>query len=261
MVYVRMEWHIWVLIGLQASALAALSVLAYFVRARFNRIEHAARREARLAGLMAQESLDAVALGALRFDFPVFFGGPAIRASLARELVWQLVATRPRTIVELGSGSSTILLAKVLQSLRIEGVRHVVIDHDARFLEITRANAQLNSVEGRIDFNLCPLGPVPSQSKPWYQGVEDLCRAVAPIDLLLVDGPPAFTPQDAGSRAAALPTCHQFLSRQALVIVDDADRSGEREMVRRWLSSFPDLERAGSGSQVGVDVLRRRAGE
>jgi predicted O-methyltransferase YrrM len=252
-----METWVWFVLLLQIGALISLGVLAFFVRARLNRLEHLARSGTRQVAARVQDALDAVALGALRFDYPVFFGGPAIRASLARELLWHLVAVRPRTVVELGSGSSTILLAKALQALGIDEIQHVVVDHDASFLEITRTNARLNGIEERIHFHLCPLAPTTGQSKPWYQGVEEICQTIAPIDLLLVDGPPAFTPEAAGSRSAALPALHRFLNRPAVVIVDDVDRPADREMVTGWLASFADLERVGTGCPAGVAILRR----
>ena len=75
------------------------------------------------------------------------------------------------------------------------------------------------------------------------------------IDLLLVDGPPAGGPGIQASRYRALPALADRLAPNAAVVLDDADREGERRVLDRWLAGFPlRLDRAPSGLALAVYV-------
>ena len=54
------------------------------------------------------------------------------------------------------------------------------------------------------------------------------------IDLLLVDGPPAFEPHIELSRYPALPALAERLVPDATVILDDIDRPGELRILETW---------------------------
>ena len=54
------------------------------------------------------------------------------------------------------------------------------------------------------------------------------------IDLLLVDGPPAYATGYGLARYPALPALHDRLAPGATVVLDDVERPGEQEVLRRW---------------------------
>ena len=88
-----------------------------------------------------QETVNAICISSLRFHFPVFLGGWSIDSFFGRFLVQHLVEHRPKCILELGSGSSTIVIARILQMLGEKGTDHVVVDHETQYLGLTRENA------------------------------------------------------------------------------------------------------------------------
>ncbi len=53
-------------------------------------------------------------------------------------------------------------------------------------------------------------------------------------DLLIVDGPPADGPGQGAARAPALPALQDKLAPGATVVLDDAVRPGESEVLERW---------------------------
>ncbi len=55
-----------------------------------------------------------------------------------------------------------------------------------------------------------------------------------PIDLLVVDGPPAYAAGHGLARYPALPVLCDLLAPRATVILGDAERPGEQEVLRRW---------------------------
>ena len=148
------------------------------------------------------------------------------------EAVTDLIAARGlRTVVELGSGWSTLELAAAVAA---QDGRLTSVDHDPAWAAEVRsalAAAGFGSVrviEARLEPHpLAPDGP------PWY-AADALAELPADIDLLVVDGPPGGDPGLAGSRFPALPALLSKLSEDALVVLDDAARTGELEVLERW---------------------------
>jgi hypothetical protein len=105
----------------------------------------------------AQQVQNAVGLAQLGLhSLPVFLGGWSIDAFLAKRLVELLAQDEPQTIVELGSGTSTILIAQCMKLLGVRDHVHIAIDHDGRYLKLTRKLACLNGLEDSIMFCECP---------------------------------------------------------------------------------------------------------
>ena len=166
-----------------------------------------------------------------------------------RYLPWSSAALRPaglvavlndievrdrRVVVELGGGVSSVYLARLLAS-RGAG-RLVAVEHDpgwAAWLEGALAREGLDAVARVVR---APLAPHPlAWQGEWYATRALLDGLPAePIDLLLVDGPPAFEPGTECSRYPALPVLRDRLAPDATVVLDDAGRDGERAVLERW---------------------------
>lgn len=136
------------------------------------------------------------------------------------------------TVVELGSGVSTAWLAFAL-ARQPEGPRLVAIDHDPKYAQITRQYLDDAGVRGAAEVILAPLSPVTVDGvdREWY-GTEWI-PGVKNIGLLVVDGPPAGVVHE--SRYPALPLLADRLSDSATIVLDDADRPGEAEVVKAWM--------------------------
>jgi hypothetical protein len=90
---------------------------------------------------------------------------------------------------------------------------------------------------------LAPLegNPVSLDGSDWYApaAVEDTVSALGKIDLLLVDGPPAFEREDTLARYPALPMFTKALTEDCTVVLDDIERRGERRVIKRWEDESP----------------------
>lgn len=150
-----------------------------------------------------------------------------------------LVATtisqhRPQQVLELGSGTSTLIAAYILESLDHGAI--ISLDHDARFAEKTRQLLRQHHLADRAQVVNAPLTPLDNlNDQPWY--TTDALAALPPIDLLIVDGPPDMITSQA--RYPALPLLFDYLADGALILVDDYMRRDEHAMVLRWLDTFP----------------------
>lgn len=143
--------------------------------------------------------------------------------------ITDLVRThKPGLVVELGSGVSTLILAKA-------GAKKVIsIDDSEEFAGKTRELLKTHGIRG-VEIRVAALQSHFS-GVDWYDTskLQDLKK----IDLLIIDGPP-------GSKnpAARSPAHAEFINRispKAIIIIDDVNRDGERELALTFAQSLPN---------------------
>jgi predicted O-methyltransferase YrrM len=166
-------------------------------------------------------------------------GDYALNPTDLLELLFLVRSRRPRLVLELGSGTSTIWLAYVLEQT---GGRLVSLDHDPEYANRTRDALRAHGLTAVAEVRDAPLAPVElgDRTYSWYDPavLEDLDG----IDFLLVDGPPAAVGPD--SRYPALPVAGPRLADRATIVFDDANRKDEQAAIDSWLSTVDGLARA-----------------
>lgn len=213
----------------------------------------------RLASLKDQviETQGLVQLTPFEQPYPLPFGGGwALTADAAALLAREVALNAPETIVELGSGVSSILIGRMLK--QASRGRLISLDHDPHWAEQTRRHIRASGLEDYVQVLDAPLARqrFGEQDYQWYQVPAQLAQ-VGEIDMLIVDGPPAALDPKGMPRYPALPAFQPRLSPRALVYVDDAARPQEQAMVERWLREFPGFERTFYDTVPGTCLLRR----
>ena len=169
--------------------------------------------------------------------------------ALLGHIVRAVEELRPREVVELGCGASSLILARALQ--RNGAGRLTSFDQHRDFVAATRA--WLAEYGLHATMHEAPLVADPSRWGPlWY----DLTHLPATIDLLVIDGPPwAINPFVRG-RAEVLFT---RIAPGGLVVLDDAARPGERIVARRWRQDWPEFTwRFDNNGTKGTLIGRRK---
>lgn len=166
----------------------------------------------------------------VRGDAPMpDLGGWAATPSSIVWLVDFVARTDATTIVECGSGASTVWLAAALEKRGGDG--HVTtLEGSAEYAAQTRAQLERHGLAHRATVIDAPYAP--STDQPWYDiaGLADL----AGIDLLFVDGPDgSIAPQ---ARFPAIPMLADRLADGCYVLLDDAERDDETRIVEAWTS-------------------------
>lgn len=213
--------------------------------------QHTAEREARIQGRRTIDAIEAAearlfsqleALDWLRAELQLAHPLPATRGYAAApdalvELVRIIDRQAPAQVLELGSGVSTIVIARRLQQ---SGGGHVTaLEHQPEHAERTRAELDAHGLTAVASVVDAPLRQVTvgTGSWSWYELAAGLPVVV---DAVFVDGPPGATGSLA--RYPALPLLRDRLAPGATIFVDDGDRPDEREMVRRWQAEVEGLE-------------------
>lgn len=155
----------------------------------------------------------------------------AMDALFAEQLI-SLVDEGRESVVELGSGHSTAIIA---QRLRGRGRGRVVaVDHLGEFAARTREWLREKGLAEHASVVHAPIArrEVEGRTVDWYSG-EALERALPDrIDLLIVDGPPNKLGRSA--RWPAVPVLRDRLAPGAAILMDDGDRPDERRAAFDW---------------------------
>lgn len=164
-----------------------------------------------------------------------------------------IVINDRRRIVELGGGVSSVLIARLLAQRRSStpGARLAVIEHHADWVGWISDQLEREGLADGVTLVHAPL------RSDWYDQAAvsawlEQSRDGIGIDLLIVDGPPAYEAGRELARHPALPVLAAHLETGATVVLDDVERIGEQEVLRRWeRESGLQFERLDSGIAVG----------
>jgi predicted O-methyltransferase YrrM len=178
----------------------------------------------------------------------------AVWPDFLRTLYVLILERRPKLILELGSGVSTLLAAYALK--RSGGGRIVSLDHLAHYAETTRKTVAQHGLEHDVLIIHAPLKMVGISDREalWYDPTP--IESLQDIDLLVVDGPPGHVQRDA--RYPALPLLFDKLAKDAIILIDDANRPDEKRMVQQWLAEFDCFEAEFLNLGQGAYVLQRK---
>jgi len=133
----------------------------------------------------------------------------------------------------------------------------VALEHDERFGDAVMAQLREHGLEEQAAVRLSPLQPVElgGESFEWYD-VNSL-RDVERCELVFVDGPPGEIAPLA--RYPALPVLADRMPPGACILLDDADRPHEQQVLDRWAKEFPGFRRDHLAYEKGAARLVRSA--
>ena len=160
-----------------------------------------------------------------------------------------------RTIVECGSGISTILIGRMLKQL---GGGHLYsLEEDANWHRVMTHAVEHDGLADCVTLIHAPLEHHPESGAPWYDvpSAGRVYELVKRIDLLLVDGPKSVSQY---SRYPALPYFAALLDESSLIVLDDSKRPAEKAVIRRWKESYNLSVEEMPGSLHGQSYVRLR---
>ncbi|MGL4555511.1 MAG: class I SAM-dependent methyltransferase, partial [Gemmataceae bacterium] len=131
------------------------------------------------------------------------------------------------TVLECGSGLTTVVLGV---ATRGTGRRVIALEHHPEWAERVRgelARHRLDHVRV-MDAGLTPLGDY-----DWYAATKD--EIPRDVGLIVCDGPPDTT---RGGRFGLLPEMRGWLAGGCVILLDDAQRAGEQDILRRWAAEL-----------------------
>jgi predicted O-methyltransferase YrrM len=180
----------------------------------------------------------------------------AMRPAALVAVLDEVACSAPRCIVELGSGLSTVYLARLLRQRGRSEPTVVSVDDAPAWLDQVRAQLARDGLDGLVELVYAPRepwsGPDPGVRRSLVRRLRRAARPMAlpdrwyardpiraaigdrSVDFLLVDGPRG---KRSISRYPALPELLGHLHKDATIVLDDAGRAGETEIIERWTRS------------------------
>lgn len=159
---------------------------------------------------------------------------------------------KPETIVECSSGTSSLVLSKCCQ---FNSCGHVYsLENGEEFAAITRGYLADHLLSDYNDVIYSSLKEY-RLSDVTYQWYDINKLPEVEIDLLVIDGPPGFVQKN--SRYPALPLLHDLMAKNCIVILDDAAREDEQEVVSLWLDQYPEFRSEYIDNERGCSILTR----
>ena len=153
---------------------------------------------------------------------------------------------KPSLVVELGSGVSTLVAAKA-------GAKKIIsIDNSEEFGGKTQELLKNHKVRG-VEIRIAQLKPYANGST-WYD--LDTLTDLKKIDLLIIDGPPGSKNPEA--RYPALKELKNKLAPNAIIIIDDVKRDGERKLAEEFAKAMPSHELVILDHEKGTAVISPR---
>lgn len=176
-------------------------------------------------------------------------------------LLWlagDVLEHRPRLVVDLGSGQSSVWMAAAMRTAGYDG-RVIGVDHDEVYAQGTRELARRQGVEDWLTVVQAPLREqvIEGRSVRWYD--LDALAGLEDIDLLCIDGPPGQGTSHA--RWPALPALHGRLSAKATIVLDDMIRRDEQEILEDWMGRYPGFEVERLDFEKGAAIMRRASSD
>lgn len=150
-----------------------------------------------------------------------------------------IVINKRKVILELGSGISTILIARLIRRNKLRDVSLISVEHDNEWLSFVRNGLKSEGLAELVEFVHAPLVDcgLALDSNKWYSTdvLKDfLTKKSCKLDSVIVDGPPAWSKELEYSRYPAFPFFIDFLKADCSFFLDDINRNGEKEIIEKW---------------------------
>jgi|SRR5690554_813805 len=214
----------------------------------------------RVTNEIAKQSLGYQILQPLMIEYPYLpFNGGALRPFNISFLLNDIIINDRKIIVEFGSGISTILISRLIKRNKLS-CQLISIESDLDWNKKLNRILEGEDVHHNTTIINAPLKEIetPFGINNWYD-FDDSIFLEKKIDLVIVDGPPAYLEELKHSRYPALPKVHKFLSKNHMIYLDDTNRIGEKEVILRWEKDF-DIKFNKDGSNYSTYISHESFG-
>ena len=167
----------------------------------------------------------------------------SLEKSLAKKLIGRISELKPKRILELGSGTSTALIADYAKNYNLE---FMSLEHGAGYYKNTRQLLKSVGLLKHVDLILAPLKLIKFGNVGkffWYN-----TQLSGKFDFILIDGPPIKF-----GRKAALFALQSHFDKNWEIWLHDGKRKHEKNCIEFWSQFFKfskNLDTEGRGAWI-----------
>ena len=187
--------------------------------------------------------------------------GSVISPDAAIQVIDYIIVEKPKLIVELGSGVSTLLWAQTLKKYSI-GSTIIAVDHLTQFADISRNLIAKHELAEYVTIIEAPLETttINECEYEWYKAskISDILKEhECDIDLLFIDGPPRNVP-NRNYRYPAIPILKEFMHDNTTVFLDDSGRLDEQHVMCMWQKDYDLVQDHLYSTEKGLAKFKNR---
>ncbi len=179
--------------------------------------------------------------------------GWAASAGLIKKVMEIIFEKKPVRTFEVGSGLSTLIIGHCLKKLG-QG-KLIAIEHEQKYLEQSQSMINVHGLNDFVSIIHAPIKEYAIGGKKWLWYEDTVMKSLPEksIDFLLIDGPPeSLQPL---SRYPAIPLLYKYIRKDALAILDDANRPGEKEIMEKWKNEYKTLRYHKGETERGAFII------
>ncbi|MCI5196632.1 MAG: hypothetical protein D3919_10485 [Candidatus Electrothrix sp. AW5] len=162
----------------------------------------------------------------------------SLRPSALVKILNDIIVNKKKNIIEFGSGISTIYIASLIRNIDIDNkIIFYSVDHNENWINILKNILSKLNLSGNVKFVCASLEGtnLALENTDWYsEKILNKQKFKGDFDLILIDGPLAYTKELELSRYPAIPYLHnnRLISNNVSIYFDDIDRAGEEKIVK-----------------------------
>lgn len=193
----------------------------------------------------------------LELNYPLpTMGGWAISPDFAKNIIDLVIERKPRLILEASSGVSTILASYCLKKIG-EG-KVISLEDEKKYVDNSSKELLKHGLKDIATVIHATLEEIEIAGEKWLWYDTTKLNDIKAIDMLIIDGPAQYGRDEKMIRYPALPLLFESLSDDAIILIDDADRNDEKQMIELWLEQFHCFEVERIDSEKGTVILHRK---
>jgi hypothetical protein len=153
----------------------------------------------------------------------------AVSPTFLLHIINEIAINRRVSIIEFGCGISTIYLSSFYS---LNNIRIISIDEDQEWAANVESMLRSKKFKNNVELYHVPREPV---ANGWYSRgkMEDIVGSTM-FDLVIVDGPSAYSSMHRSSRREAGYFLKKHLSASCSIFLDDTGRRAEKEIALDW---------------------------
>jgi predicted O-methyltransferase YrrM len=166
--------------------------------------------------------------------------GASLKSYVLAYILNEIVINERKNIIEFGSGISTIFLAKLAFTNKIN-LQIISVDEDKDWIEKMQEILNAENLQNYVKFIYSPIIPISHKTEQymWYDDkiLEPGCEGIK-FDMVIVDGPKAYERGKELIRYHALHFLQNKLNDAHVIFLDDVNRKGEKYIIKKWEPEF-----------------------
>ena len=184
----------------------------------------------------------------------------AVSPDISLILISEILSVRPKTIVDFGSGISTLLARYSLDLIDdTENLERRIysFDHEEKFVKATQNEISLHNFSWDPKIIYAPLSTIKINdfNFEFYETTE--LDSIEVVDLIFIDGP--HGKNGILDRFPALSLTFNKLSQNGVIVIDDTKNFPEsQKLVQLWRQEYPELHYEEFETELGTVVFRKK---